>query len=304
MTTVVVVCGEALIDVIKDAYGAEHESAAGGPFNTARALARLGVPVSFLGRLSTDAAGRRLRDLLASDGVDVRLASVGDEPTTRAIATIDARGTDYAFETRGTSVPNLTLEMLPVQLGHDVDALHVGTLGLVLDPMASSLIDFVHRERDRRLIMLDPNIRAGIAPDGEYRGRLGAVIAMSTAVKASEADLSWLYPGLSYEQAASRLVDEGVGLVVVTLGQRGAFGAHRDLHLHVPAPHVTLVDTIGAGDAFGAGLLAWLHDHGALSADLSVDRDELEAALAYACRVAAITCTRRGADPPWKRELD
>jgi fructokinase len=304
MTTVVVVCGEALIDVIKDADGAEHESAGGGPFNTARALARLGVPVSFLGRLSTDAAGRRLRDLLASDGVDVRLASVGDEPTTRAIATIDARGTDYAFETRGTSVPNLTLEMLPVQLGHDVDALHVGTLGLVLDPMASSLIDFVHRERDRRLIMLDPNIRAGIAPDGEYRGRLGAVIAMSTAVKASEADLSWLYPGLSYEQAASRLVDEGVGLVVVTLGQRGAFGAHRDLRLHVPAPHVTVVDTIGAGDAFGAGLLAWLHDHGALSADVSLDRDELEAALAYACRVAAITCTRRGADPPWKRELD
>jgi fructokinase len=300
----VVVCGEALADVIKDAGGAEHEVAGCGPFNTSRALARLGVPASFLGRLSTDPAGRRLRDLLVSDGVSVRLASVGDEPTTRAVATMDARGTGYVFETRGTSVPNLRREMLPVQLGHDVKALHVGTLGLVLEPMASSLVDFVRRERDKRLIMLDPNIRAGLEPDHEYRDRLAAVISMCTVVKASEDDVSWLYPDVSFEEAASRMAGEGVGLVVVTLGERGAFGVHHDLRVCVAAPQVTVVDTIGAGDAFGAGLLAWLSDHGAMSAELSLDQAQLEDSLTYACRVAAITCTRRGADPPWKRELD
>jgi fructokinase len=299
----VVVCGEALIDVVKNPDGTEQSVAGGGPFNTARALARLGVPVAFVGRLSSDADGERLARLLGTDGVDLRMASVGPEPTTRAIATMGAHGTEYAFETLGTSAPNLALEMLPVQLGHDVAALHVGTLGLVLEPMATSLLGFVRRERNGRLIMLDPNIRAGLAAKDEYRDRLRAVIAMSSVVKASEADLAWLYPGPPFEQTAARLLGEGVRLVVVTLGERGAFGAHLDLRVRVAALHVKVVDTIGAGDAFGAGLLAWLHDHGAISPELSLDQEELQAALDYASRVAAITCTRRGADPPWKREL-
>jgi fructokinase len=300
----IVVCGEALIDVIHTGDGTQHAAPGGGPFNTARALARLGVPTEFLGRLSTDEFGRQLMSMLVEDGAAVQLTSVGPEPTTTALADVDDDGfARYRFRIEGTSAPNLTREMLPVQLGHEVNALHVGTLGLVLEPMASSLVDFIRREREGRLVMLDPNIRPGLGPEGEYRDRLQTMIEMSTIVKASETDLAWLYPGLEAEVAAERMLEQGVRLVVVTLGSRGAFSAHRDLRVIARAPQVEVVDTIGAGDAFGAGLLAWLHDHGTIKADLSLEKSELEAALAYACRVAAITCTRHGADPPWKREL-
>ena len=295
----VVVCGEALVDVIH-----EHSVPGGGPFNTARALARLGVPTAFIGRLSTDPYGRLLAAALASDGVSLRMASVGPEPTTRAVATIDPDGTThYLFESAGTSAPNLTHEMLPVQLGHEVDAIHVGTLGLVFEPMASSLMGLVRRDRAGRLVILDPNVRTGLIDDTAYRNRLHILAGESTVVKASEADLGFMLPGTGVEEAARAMLHAGARLAVVTLGDRGAFAVHRDLRVFAPAPHIEVVDTIGAGDAFGAGLLAWLHDHGKISAELSLEKDELAAALAYACMVAAITCTRRGADPPWKREL-
>ncbi len=300
----IVVCGEALIDVIHDPDGTTHSTPGGGPFNTARALARLGVPVAYVGRLSKDPSGRLLTDLLAADGVDLRLASFGPEPTTSAVATVREGGVnEYEFDATGTSAPNLTLEMLPVQLGHDVDAIHIGTLGLVFEPVATTLIGLLRREHEGRLVMVDPNVRTGLIDDSVYRERLHAVIAESTVVKTSEADLHFLLPGTEDEPAALAMQRAGATLAVVTLGVRGALAAHRDLRVFVPAPHVEVVDTIGAGDAFGAGLLAWLHDHRKISPDLSLNKDELEAALAYACRVAAITCTRRGADPPWKREL-
>jgi fructokinase len=302
---VIVVCGEALMDVISQPDGTQEATPGGGPFNTARALARLGVPAAYLGRLSSDEHGRRLAGLLVADGVDLELASLGSEATTVALALVNPDGlAEYRFVVEGTSAPNLTREMLPVQLGHEIDAIHVGTLGLVLEPMASSLVDLVRRDRGGRLVMLDPNVRPGLVPDEDYRQTLREMVAMSTTVKGSEADMRWLYPGLSMEQAADRMLGEGVRLVVVTLGERGAYGAHAAVRLHVPAPRVEVVDTIGAGDAFGAGLLAWLHDHNRISAELSLERKELEAAVAYACRVAAITCTRRGADPPSKRELE
>jgi fructokinase len=193
--------------------------------------------------------------------------------------------------------------MLPEHLGPDVNALYLGTLGLVLEPMASTLAELVSREHGRRLVMLDPNIRPGLIPEAEYRERLRTAIAQSTIVKASEADLAWIYPGLDYELAAAQVLDEGVTLVVVTLGARGAFSAHQDFRIHVAAPKVEVVDTIGAGDAFGAGFLAWLHDHGAIRPDLCLEKDELQQALGYACLAGAITCTRAGADPPWKREM-
>jgi fructokinase len=151
--------------------------------------------------------------------------------------------------------------------------------------------------------MLDPNVRAGLIPDAEYRDRLRDVISQSTVVKGSAADMAWLYQGLDEETAAAQMLSEGVNLVVVTLGAQGAFGVHRDFRVAVKAPEVDVVDTIGAGDAFGAALLAWLHDHGAIGPAPRLERDELEAALDYACLAAAITCARAGADPPWKWEM-
>jgi fructokinase len=242
--------------------------------------------------------------LLASEGASLELASTGPEPTTIAIADVDSEGfAEYQFLVEGTSAPNLTLEMVPDELPADADALYVGTLGLVLEPMASTLAELVSRERGRRLVMLDPNIRIGLIPDSEYRERLQTAISQSTIVKASEADLAWIYPKLHYETAAARIRDEGVSMVVVTLGARGAYGAHRDAALHVDAPRIEVVDTIGAGDAFGAALLAWLHDHGAIRPDLCLETDEFRAALDFACLAGAITCTRAGAEPPWKWEM-
>jgi fructokinase len=301
---VIVVCGEALIDMIHNGDGKQRAAPGGGPFNTARALARLGVPTAFLGHLSSDAFGQDLARLLEEDGVDLRFATVGPESTTIAVADVDSQGVaEYQFLIRGTSAPNLTPEMVPDHFGPDVSALHLGTLGLVLEPVASTLAGLAEREAGRRLLMLDPNIRLGLIPEDEYRDRLRTVISQSTIVKASDTDVAWLYPDLDYEDAAGRILDEGVRLAVVTLGADGAYGAHRDVRLKVPAAQVEVVDTIGAGDAFGAALLAWLHDHGRLEPEILLEQDELRSALEFACLAAAITCTRAGADPPRASEM-
>jgi len=301
---VIVVCGEALIDMIHNGDGTQRAAPGGGPFNTSRALARLGVPTAFLGHLSSDEFGKDLARLLEEDGVDLRFATVGPESTTIAVADIDSQGlAEYQFLIKGTSAPNLTPEMVPEDFGPGVTALHLGTLGLLLDPMASTLSGLVERETGGRVLMLDPNIRLGLIPEDEYRERLRTMISQSTIVKASNTDVAWLYPELDYEDAADRILDEGVLLVVVTLGADGAFGAHRDLRLKVSAPEVEVVDTIGAGDAFGAALLAWLHDHGCVQPELSLEEGELRSALEFACLAAAITCTRAGADPPRRSEM-
>ena len=293
----IVVCGEALIDMIHNDDGTQRAAPGGGPFNTARALARLGVPTAFLGHLSNDEFGQELADLLKADGASLRYATFGPEKTTIAVADVDSEGlAEYEFLVHGTSAPNLTPEMVPSDFGPDVSAIHLGTLGLVLDPMAETLEGLASREHGKRMLMLDPNVRVGLSPESEYRDRLHHVIAESSLVKASDADLAWLYPGLEYEEAAERILDEGVGVVVVTLGAEGAFGAHGDLRIRVPAPYVHVVDTLGAGDAFGAALLAWLHDHDCTGPELRLTEGELREALEYACLAAAITCTRAGAE--------
>ena len=301
----IAVCGEALIDLVPSGEGRQRGTAGGGPFTTARALARLGIPTQFLGRLSTDAFGQQLRDLLESDGADLSLTSFGPEPTTLAMAEVDRDGhAAYRFVIDGTSAPNLTPQMLPTSLPPVVTTLHVGTLGLVLEPMASTIAGLVGREHRDRLVVVDPNIRPVLLNGAAgYRERMESVIAQSTIVKASDADVTWLYPKLDLQTAAHALLARGPRLVVVTLGADGAFGVSAGAEAQVAAPVVDVVDTIGAGDAFGAGLLAWLHDHDRLARDLRLERDELRAALEFACLVASITCTRAGADPPRRAEL-
>jgi len=301
---VIVVCGEALIDMVTTGDSTRRPTPGGGPFNTARALARLEAPAAFLGHFSTDEFGRMLADQLAADGASLALATFGPEPTMIAVANIGGDGlAEYEFLIQGTSAPNLTLDMIPAELPVEVKAVHLGTLVLVLEPMASSLAALVRREHGRRLVMLDPNIRPVLITDPQYRPRLDSLISQSTIVKASDADLDWLFPGLDRMAAARALLARGPKMLVVTLGAEGAVGMTASAEVRVPAPAVRVVDTIGAGDAFGAALLAWLHDHGRLSRDLRLDREELRAALEFACLVASITCTRPGADPPRRAEL-
>ncbi len=247
----------------------------GGPFNTARTLGRLGVPAAFVGHLSDDAHGRVLLDALQTAGVNLDLASIGPEKTTIALAHVEGGAARYEFVVEGTSAPHLTREMLPPRLSASIGAIHFGSLGLVLEPMATTLLDLVASGREGRVVMLDPNVRPGLIPDASYRETLQRAVALSTIVKASEEDLTWL----------DSPVD--VRLMVVTRGRAGAFALHGGERVDVPAVEVDVHDTIGAGDAFGAGLLAWLSDHGRLAADLTLDREELAAALEFACGVAA-----------------
>ncbi len=312
----IVVCGEALIDLVPSAQGQQRGTPGGGPFTTARALARLGIPAQFLGHLSRDAYGEQLRDLLVADGADLAMTTFGPEPTTLAIVEVNAEGhAAYRFVSDGTSAPNLTSKMMPASFGPDVKALHVGTLGLVFEPIATTIAALVEREHSKRLVMVDPNIRPSAVEShypspsrggqrGGYRARLDRIIAQSTIVKASDTDVAWLFPELDRRAAGHALLARGPKLVVVTLGPDGAVGMTTSAEVRVPALAVKVVDTIGAGDAFGAAVLAWLADHGRLSLDLRLDGDELRAALEFACLVASITCTRAGADPPWRSELD
>jgi fructokinase len=224
--------------------------------------------------------------------VSIDLVSIGNEKTTMAVATLDASGrAGYEFVVEGTSAPQLTPAMLPPRLSADVEAIVFGSLGLVLEPMATTLFDLVDRERGGPVLVLDPNVRPGLIPDSEYRDRLHRALGLSDVVKASDADLAWVYEGATHQEAAERLLEQGVRLAVVTRGARGAFAAHRDLRVSVPAVPVDVVDTIGAGDAFGAALLAWLHDHDSLRAGLRLTEDDLRSALEVACRAAAITCS-------------
>ena len=214
--------GEALMDIIVGAEGCRQAVPGGGPFNTARALARLEVPSAFLGHLSEDEYGRRLAEALTVAGASVMFASRGPEPTTVARASLDAAGVaHYEFQIGGTSAPNLTSAAILECLSPDIEALHVGTLGLVLEPMASTLVDLVRRERGRRLVMVDPNIRPQVISDrSRYCRRLeDGVFPATTIVKASEQDLNWLYPGLDVEAACAQILKYGPRLVIATLGR-------------------------------------------------------------------------------------
>jgi fructokinase len=302
---VIVVGGEALIDLVVAPDGELAAHPGGGPFNTARTLSRLEQPVLYLGRISEDRFGRRLRGELADDGVRLDTVVPTSDPTTLALAETDAHGAaTYRFYTEGTSAPGLTTEDALDALPDRVDLLHVGTLGLVLEPMATALEAVIAAVADHALVMLDPNCRPSLIPAREaYRRRLGHTLRRSHVVKASVDDLAWLDPDVSPADAARRLLAEGPVAVLMTDGGNGVQVVTAGEQHHVPAPQVEVVDTIGAGDAFSGGFLAWWRLHGLGADDLRSLERVLEAT-AFACDVAARTCERAGASPPRLEELE
>ena len=306
----IVVCGEALVDMTPARFGQAEgylPRPGGSPYNVAVALGRLDVPVAFLGRVSTDAFGRLLRQHLVINGVDLRYLREGPEPSTLAFVHLAGAEPEFTFYGEGAADRQLRLEDLPPAFPGDVLALHGGSISLVLEPIATTLDGLMRRERKKRLISLDPNVRPGLIRDREvYRERLEDWVASADLIKVSRADLSWLYPKQDIDQAAERWRRMGPALVVVTLGAQGAQGFASHGAVRVPGISVRVADTVGAGDAFTAGLLAWLFHHGRLTRG-EVERlpeAELAGALDYANRVAALTSTRAGADPPRRREVE
>jgi fructokinase len=311
----IVVTGEALIDLVLRRNGDLAGHPGGGPYNVARTIGRLGQPVAYLGRVSTDGFGSRLRSELEADGVALDAVVATDVPTTLALAEIDpSGGAHYQFYASGTSAPGLTLEAAEAVLPEHPGAFYLGTLGLVFEPMASTLETLLRGMGEETLVALDPNCRpTTIADPAAYRGRLGRLLGRTDVLKASDADLAWLDPGTEPVDAARALLtadgersgDAAAargGIALVTLGGDGALVVTPEEVVAVPAPVVDVVDTIGAGDAFMGGFLAYWHGHGLGRADLG-RLDELERAAGFACRVAALTCARSGADPPRAEEL-
>ncbi|MDO8484801.1 MAG: carbohydrate kinase [Candidatus Limnocylindrales bacterium] len=301
----IIVAGEALIDRIVHPDGSAIEVPGGGPFNTARTIGRLGIPVAFLGRLSTDRSGTILRRALAADGVDLSLASTTHAPTTLALAEIDAHGSaTYRFQTTDTSAPSLDADAVRAALGVNPAALHLGTLGLVLEPMATALADGVARCAPETLLMVDPNCRPpAIADRTAYIARLHAVLRRADIVKASRDDLAYLWPDTPVGGAARQILAAGPRAVVVTDGPRPVACHTPGFAFDLAVPQVAVVDTVGAGDAFGGALLARWIERG-LGRDELSDESALRDAVTRAIEVASLTCQRPGADPPRRAELD
>ena len=295
----ILVAGEALYDLVLRADGGVDAHPGGGPFNTARTIGRLEQPVAYLGRLSTDRFGETHARMLADDGVGLGAVSRTDQPTTLALAELDPAGSArYRFYAADTAAPGLTPEHALAALPESVAVVHVGTLGLVLEPVAAALEAVVERLSGSALVAVDPNVRPwAIDDEGAYRARLERVLGRSQLVKVSEEDLAWLAPGRPPLEAARDLLGLGPLVALVTRGGEGAVVVSDGEQTEVPAPRVDVVDTIGAGDAFGGGFLAWWHARG-LGRDALADHALVVEATRYAALVAALTCTRPGASPP------
>ncbi len=289
---VIVVAGEALVDVIARRDGEIDAVPGGGPFNTARAIGRLGVPVAWAGVLSHDANGRAMAEALAADGVSLDLVQRTALPTTQAFAELDDRGeARYRFMVDDTSAPSLDAVRLQASMPADLAALHVGTLGLVFEPMAGALERLVAGLPDDVLLMVDPNCRPSAIPDPDaYRARMARILARADIVKLSTADAAFL--GFDVAAPVVVVTDAGGPVRVRTGGEDH----------EVPVPHIEVIDTVGAGDTFGGAMLAWLVDAGVTRSTVA-DAGSVLAAVRFAVRASGIVCRRPGADPPTLEDL-
>ncbi len=298
MTPMIVVIGEALVDVVSGADGTVAEALGGAPYNTSRAIARLGGDVEFVGCLSTDDVGNRLAAGLAGDGVGLGHVRRTDLPSTVARATIgDGGGATYVFELQGTASPSLDRDDLS-RLPAAPDIVFTGGLALVAEPSASAIADYVDAVPPSTIVVIDVNSRPdAITDEAAYRDLVTRVLARADVVKVSDEDIEVLHPGDRLEAVADRLAGHGAA-VVVTAGAQGCILVRAGDVVHVPAAPLPgpLVDTIGAGDTFDGALLYWLAAQGVDRAGLT--ELDLRPGLEAASRAAAYVVTRRGADPP------
>ncbi|MBL8562031.1 MAG: carbohydrate kinase [Gemmobacter sp.] len=303
-------CGEALIDMLPRESTAGEACfapyAGGAVFNTAIALGRLGAPSAFFSGVSTDMLGEILAETLEASKVDTSLMARSGRPTTVAFVKLVNGQATYAFYDEGTAGRMLSVDQLPA-LPADVEALFFGGISLVNDPAASTYEALQAREAPARVTMIDPNIRPGFiaGKEAEYRARIERMIARADLVKLSDEDLHWLMGAGDLSALARDILAKGPKVMFITEGAAGARAVTATQDRFVAATKVTVADTVGAGDTFNAGVLAALHEAGALSkAGVAALPDAvLDAALSLGTRSAAVTVSRAGANPPWRHEL-
>jgi fructokinase len=302
----ILVCGEALIDLFIGApspTGLTAEAVAGGsPFNVAIGIGRLGRPAAFLSTLSEDAFGSFLADKLTEAGVSPAYVQRCPKRTTLSVIATSATGQpQYSFYAEDSADRALSPEALPSLLPDVVNAIAAGSYALGVEPIASAIETLLHREAGRRVISLDPNVRPRVIGDlSRYRERFERLLAHATIVKASDEDIELLYSTHDLISTARSWMKQGPKLVIVTRGENGPIAVSNTFVLERPAPQVDVVDTVGAGDTFHAGLLSWLDANSLLTPDgiAQLSETHVTAALDFAAAVAAIVCTRRGANPP------
>ena len=286
----------------------------GSLLNVAVATRRLGQPVALVSRVGTDFFGRFLRSYVQAEAVDTRWLLPTDAPSTLAFVATDAGEPVFTFYGEGAADTRLVEGDLPDALFEATALLHVGSISLLRGSTPSAVLAACRRMAGRALVSLDPNVRPSlVADEGAYRSLLGELMSLADLVKVSAADLEWLMPGCDIEGAAEAILDAGPALVVVTRGgqegvavrRRGEAGGAPE-RLTVPAFSVQVADTVGAGDAFDAGLLTWLAERAAVTraALLALPADDLISGLRFAAATAALNCTRAGADPPVRADVE
>ena len=294
------ILGEALIDFVPLTANGETVFAprnGGSPYNAAKAAARQGADVAFLGALSTDLFGDRLAEELVGEGIDTAWTPRLPNPTTLAFVELEAGEPRYAFFNAATA----TRMTDPKDNVAEGDILHVGSISLIDQPGADNIANFALKHADRVVLSVDPNARPVMTTDvDDWRRRLLKLIDVAGIVKLSDEDLEFLVPGVAAEEFADGLIGKGVALVVVTAGADGAFAKSATAHVEVPGRRVRMVDAVGAGDTVTGAILAQLARRRLCSKDgiAALDAKGLREILVLAIASAALNCTRSGCNPP------
>ncbi|MDA3029870.1 MAG: carbohydrate kinase [Actinomycetota bacterium] len=300
MSNQVWVCGEVLIDLIPD--GTEHKAVVGGgPANTAKALSKLGIATQFIDGISNDIYGQMAADELLADDVLLDYVKYSDKPTCLAIVSLSkAGGATYEFVIDDTATFDFNRDWLPDAAQLKPSLLHIGTLVTAIEPAASVLFEWAKKVAKVAPIVFDPNIRPAVMSDRtSYVKQVERWVGISSAVKVSDDDIYWLYPGADLDKVVNDWLELGPELVVVTFGDKGLAGYRDKTKVSVDAKKVVVADTVGAGDTVGAILVE------AIIAD-GLDKltgERLTSMLDRAARAAAITVSRTGAKPPGRDEI-
>ena len=314
----IICCGEALIDmvpVLSESGQTSYAPLVGGAiFNTAIGLGRLGVQVGMLSGVSNDLFGQQLNQALVDSKVDTSYLVRSNAPTTLAFVTLTAGHASYTFydeNSAGRSVEIADVPNLSNAQGsntNDLSALYFGGISLINEPAADAYCDLAQKSAADMVIVLDPNIRTNfISNEPSYRQRPQKFVDVADIIKVSDEDLDWLV-GSSHNESQQVALLRGMGKAIVVV-TKGADGATAYLStgetVHQDVPEVCVVDTVGAGDTFNAGMLAKLTDLGCMSktALASISPAEVLQSLAYAAQVAGVNVSRQGANPPWLSEL-
>jgi len=295
------VIGEVLIDLIPD--GSDRKPiVGGGPANTAKALAKIGIETQFIDGISTDDYGLMTKEELVASGVKLDYVKYSDKPTCLAIVSLsDSGSASYEFVIENTATFDFTPDWLPNPQSEQPTILHIGTLATAIEPGASVLFEWTQSVAKVAPIVFDPNIRPAVISDRkQYVKQVERWVSISSAVKVSDEDLRWLYPSLEIEQVVNNWLAKGPSLIVVTYGDKGLAGYRVGEKVSVDAEKVLVADTVGAGDTVGAILVEAIVKDGLDT--LSGVR--LEMMLKRAAKAAAITVSRSGANPPTLKEIE